>query len=59
VEWDGYFVVAFAQKEGLMEPKKASGNFEVEQLPNFLSRLKTLVDSGFDESEILPGANNR
>ena len=36
-----------------MEPQEASGNFEVEQLPDFLSRLKTLVDSGFDESEIL------
>ena len=36
-----------------MKLKETSGNFEVEQLPIFLSRLKTLVDSGFDESEIL------
>jgi len=35
-----------------MELQETSGNFEVEELPDFLSRVTTLVDSGFDEGEI-------
>jgi len=36
-----------------MELLETSGNFEVEELQNFLLRVKTLVNSGFSESEIL------
>ena len=36
-----------------MELRETSGNFEIEQLQHFLQRVKTLVDSGFGESEIL------
>jgi len=35
-----------------MELQETSWNFEVEELPDFLSRVATLVDSGFGESEI-------
>jgi hypothetical protein len=35
-----------------MELQETSRNFEVEELPDFLSRVTTLVNSGFDESEI-------
>jgi hypothetical protein len=36
-----------------MELRETSGNFEVEQLQQFLQRVKTLIDSGFTEDEIL------
>lgn len=36
-----------------MDLQETSGNFEVEQLQHFLQRVKTLVDSGFAEDEIL------
>jgi len=36
-----------------MELRETSGNFEVDHLQHFLQRVKTLVDSGFGENEIL------
>jgi hypothetical protein len=36
-----------------MELRETSGNFEVDHLQHFLQRVKTLVDSGFGEDEIL------
>jgi hypothetical protein len=36
-----------------MELRETSGNFEIEHLQDFLRRIKTSVDSGFGEEEIL------
>ena len=36
-----------------MDLLETSGNFEVEQLQQFLQRVKPLIDSGFAEDEIL------